>query len=323
MSIIGVKRLVYGVDDIEVSTKFFRDFGLDLAHEEPARRVFSLQEGSSVELRSAEDTSLPAPFLNGNGPREVIWGVDTSDALAKIKDNLSADREVQVDANGTLHTRDDCGIAIGFEVFARNLPAFTKSLENTPTEIQRWNKHRKWFDRARPKLIFHVVFGVSDVDRGVAFYTQRLNFRLTDINRGLGMFMRCDGRNEHHNLFLLKSPTTIFSHVSFGVENIDELMAGANQVQRAGWTGGHGTGRHRVSSLAFFYVKSPAGGQAELSADGDYLTDEWQPRLWGPGYANQHWTGQTAEGAPVPPEDMEPLTGPIPKLADTIRAPAR
>lgn len=319
MSIVGVKRLVFGVDDLDVSTKFFSDLGLELAQNDAARRVFNLAEGSSVELRRADDATLPAAFLQGNGPREVIWGVDTPEALGAIKADLSRDHDVTSDANGTLHTRDDCGMAIGFEVFKRSVPSFDAAFENTPTEVRRTNRHRKWFDRARPKIILHVVFGVPDVDAGVAYYTKRLGFRLTDINRGLGMFMRCDGRHDHHNLFLLKSPATVFSHVSFTVENIDEVMAGANQMQRAGWTGGNGVGRHRVSSLAFFYVKSPAGGQAELSADGDYLTDEWKPRLWAPAYGNIHWVGQAMEGAPVAPQDMEFLDGPIPKLADTVR----
>ena len=320
MSIVGVKRLIYGVDDLDLSTRFFRDFGLDLATNAPDGRVFGLAEGSSIVLCRANDPTLPAPFLQGNGPREVIWGVDTAETLAAIKADLSTDRDVSEDAGGTLHTRDDCGIAIGFEVFQRLAPTYAPSAENTPGEIQRWNRHRQWFERAKPKLIFHVVFGVPDVDAGVAFYTKRLNFRVTDISRGLGMFMRCDGRNEHHNLFLMKSPTPIFSHVSCGVENIDELMAGANQMQRAGWMGGNGVGRHRASSLAFFYVKSPAGGQAEFSADGDYLTDEWQPRLWAPAYGNHHWVGQAKDDAGLPSPDVEILTGPVPKLADTVRA---
>ena len=70
-------------------------------------------------------------------------------------------------------------------------------------------------------------------------------------------------------------------------------------------------------------LQGPAGGQAELSADGDYLTDEWQPRLWAPNYGNIHWAGQVPEGAPVAGADMEPLVGPIPKLADTVRSDPR
>jgi AcrR family transcriptional regulator len=55
-------------------------------------------------------------------------------------------------------------------------------------------------------VIHHVVLGTPDVDAGVAFYTKRLGFRITDVSRGLGVFMRCDGRNDYDNLFLLKTP---------------------------------------------------------------------------------------------------------------------
>ncbi len=318
MSIVGVKRLVFGVDDIETSARFFTDFGLDLAVRDTQGARFDLAEGSSVELRAADDPDLPAPFLDGNGPREVIWGVSDHQTLDAIKTELLSDRAVTVDARGVLHTRDDVGIAIGFEVFDRNLPAVATQPENTPWKIQRWNQHRKWYDAAKPKLIFHVVFGTPDVDKAVAFYTRRLNFRVTDINRGLGIFMRCDGRHEHHNLFFLKSPKPMFSHVSFGVDNVDELMAGANQMQRKKWADGMGLGRHRVSSLVFYYLKSPAGGQVEYSADCDYLTDDWKPRLWDPHYGHLHWVGQAGDSAGIAHKEFEILEGPVPNLADTV-----
>jgi catechol 2,3-dioxygenase-like lactoylglutathione lyase family enzyme len=320
VSIIGVKRLVFGLDEIETSQRFFSDFGLDLAFRDGHGARFDLAEGSSIELRPASDPDLPAPFLEGNSPREVIWGVSDRETLEAIVIELSRDRPVSVDAKGTLHTRDDIGIAIGFEIFDRHLPTVAMQPENTPSQIQRWNQHRRWYDAAKPKLIFHVVFGTPDVDKAVAFYTRRLNFRLTDINRGVGMFLRCDGRHEHHNLFFIKTPKSIFSHVAFGVDNIDELMAGANQMQRKKWADGMGLGRHRVSSLVFYYFKSPAGGQVEYSADGDYLTDEWRPRLWDAHYGHIHWLGQAGDSASATHKEFELLDGPIPKLADTVIA---
>jgi catechol 2,3-dioxygenase-like lactoylglutathione lyase family enzyme len=320
MALLGVKRLVFGVDDVETSVRFFADFGLDLAERRDGGARFALPEGSSVEVRPIQDASLPAPFLEGNGPREVIWGVDTQENLDAVNAELAHDRTVTVDPAGTLHTRDDIGMAIGFELFARKAPEVVTPPENTTSRVARWNQHRQWYDVARPKVIFHVVFGTPEIDKAVAFYLQRLNFRLTDINRGVGMFMRCDGRHEHHNLFFLKTPKPIFSHVSFGVDNVDELMAGANQMQRKKWAEGMGLGRHRVSSLVFYYLKAPVGGQVEYSADCDYLTDEWKPRLWDPHFGHIHWMGQAGETAGAPHGEFEILTGPVPKLADTVRA---
>ena len=322
MALLGIETLVYGVDDLESCLRFYGDFGLEAETSDSLGASFRLPEGSRFVIRSSAAPDLPPAFLNGPGPREVIWGVDTPEALGAIAAELSRDREVRADTDGTLHTRDEAGISIGFRVFDRQaLGVSAAPPENNLAAPARWNRHRKWYDRARPKLINHVVFGVPDVDRAVAFYVERLGFRVTDIMRGFGMFMRCDGRHDHHNLFFFRGGGRLFfSHVSFGVETIDELMIGAMEMQRRGWASPVGLGRHRISSLVFYYMDSPAGGQTEYSADSDYLDDDWTPRLWDQSFGQHHWLASVAndprmsnEGSPVV------LEGPIPKLDETIR----
>ncbi len=322
MTLLGVQTLVYGVDDLDTCTRFYEDFGLELAKRESGMSRFELAEGSTVILRRRDDPGLPQPFLGEAGPREIIWGVDSQASLESVASDLGRDRAVHADANGTVHCTDDSGICIGFRVFPRRpLGVSAAHEENNLARVARWNCHRKWYERANPKQINHVVFGVPNIDTAVEFYTRRLGFRVTDIMRGFGMFMRCDGRNDHHNLFLFRAPKVLFSHVSFAVETIDELMVGANDMQRRGWKSDVGLGRHRISSLTFYYLGNPAGGQSEYSADSDYLTDEWKPRLWDPAFGQYHWLA-------VPPPEVkmsrqgtpEVLEGPIPKLAETVRA---
>ena len=205
MALLGIETLIYGVEDLEASLRFYDDFGLESVERDAGGAVYRLPEGSSFIVRSAADPRLPPPFLGGSGPREVIWGVDTTGSMDAIAAELSRDREVARDADGTLHTIDDAGIRIGFRPFARrDLGVDPAPPENNLSQPNRWNRHRKWYDQARPKLINHVVFGVPDVDRAVAFYVDRLGFRVTDIMRGFGMFMRCDGRHDHHNLFFFR-----------------------------------------------------------------------------------------------------------------------
>jgi hypothetical protein len=65
--------------------------------------------------------------------------------------------------------------------------------------------------------------------------------------------------------------------------------------QRQEWASKLGLGRHRISSTIYFYIESPAGGEAEYSADTDCLDDRLRPRLWGPLFGKQHWIADLPE----------------------------
>src|ERR1700744_441015 len=119
MALLGIETLIYGVDDLEACLKFYDDFGLRSVERDAGGAAYRLPEGSSFVVRRNDDPRLPPAFLNGSGPREVIWGVDSADALEAIAAELGRDREVRRDPDGTLHTRDEAGINIGFRLFAR------------------------------------------------------------------------------------------------------------------------------------------------------------------------------------------------------------
>ena len=295
MSLLGTQSLVYGVDDLEAATRFYDDFGLVAQHRGANGVDYVLEDGGTVLLRRNDDPDLPPSFTKASGVREVIWGVDTQASLDALEKSLATDRTVRRDSDGTLHTSDDNGIAIGFRRFARMPLEVVASMENAPGEIRRWNTHRRWVKRAQPRCINHVVFGVPDVDRAMAFYTRRLGFRVSDVSRGLGAFLRCDGRHEHHSVFFLKTAITVWHHVAFAVQNVDEVMVGADHMQRRGWTSDLGVCRHRIGSSVFYYLHNPAGGMSEYSADTDYLTDDWKPRLWEPRFGNWHWVGKVPD----------------------------
>jgi catechol 2,3-dioxygenase-like lactoylglutathione lyase family enzyme len=302
------------VTDVATSVRFFEDFGLVAERRDDRGADFRLREGSSVLVRASDDPALPPPFAAGPGPRELIWGVDGERALDAVAAELGKDREVRRDPTGTLHTIDDAGIPIGFRVYHRRQPEDPMQSENGLATIKRWNQLRKWYEHARPQVMHHVVFFTADVDKAVAFYVKRLDFRVTDMIRHAGVFMRCDGRHDHHNLFFVRAKETRFNHVAFGVENIDELMTGVNELQRKGWTSREGLGRHRATSIIFYYVDCPAGGTCEYAADSDYLTDAWEPRLWDPGFANHHWLGQWDAKHAAPEWKVQALPQPLPSF---------
>ena len=289
MAISGIESLVYGVEDVALCTRFFDDFGLPLVSRADSLSTFELEEGSRVVLRQVRDPALPASKLVGTGVREVVWGVDSQANLDTLAADLARDRPLTRDADGTVHFLTDCGLPFALRVFQKNRVVTAPDPVNAAGTVNRLNRPRRWRLRARPKTINHVVFNVLDFQKSFAFVRDRMHFRATDFQRGFGIYARCDGANQHHNLFLidagLKFPgfdgQVRFNHANFGVEDVDEIMIGANHMERCGWPKSvFGLGRHRIDSALFFYLPCPTGGDAEYGADGDYIDDGLVPRDW-------------------------------------------
>lgn len=283
MAITGVKSIHYRVADSEQlqrSRRFFQEFGLALQTESPDQSVFGLPDGAQVRLQLAEAAAFQTAVAV-----ETIWGVNSPEALAELVESLSRDLDLAQDERGDWRFVTPCGLPMGLGLFDRRVPLSRPDPLNAPGNVQRLNQWRKWRFRAQPKTINHVVYGVDSYKDSWDFFRHRLGFRLSDHSKGLGVFLRADGANEHHNLFLsnahYRGPSKpSFQHACFGVEDIDELMVGANHMQRLGHVSQFGVGRHRIASALFWYVDCPAGGEAEYGADTDYLDDGWVPREW-------------------------------------------
>lgn len=130
-------------------------------------------------------------------------GVDTPasrEALARSANQFPLTR----DADGTVHFVPDFGVVMGLRTFAKKAVVSPPDRLNAPGYVRRLSQHRKWRQRARPKVIGHVVFALSDYEAGARFMLEMLNFRLSDVQRGFGMYLRADGSNNHHNFLLLK-----------------------------------------------------------------------------------------------------------------------
>jgi catechol 2,3-dioxygenase-like lactoylglutathione lyase family enzyme len=289
VSISGIASLIYGVEDVSASARFFQDFGLTLDAQSKGRASFTLPEGSSVEMLHYEDPALRETWMVGHGVREVIWGVDTQEALDQLADSLGKDCKVDTDKDGTVHFLPDFGIPMGLRLFQKKSVVTAPDPINSPGRINRLNQHRKWRRRAYPKGISHAVYSIPNYLEGYAFMHKRLGFRLSDDQCGFGCYLRADGSYNHHSFLLLNAHAPLdgndgnirFHHANFAVEDIDELMIGANHMVRQGWEKSHlGLGRHRIDSALFYYLPCPAGGEAEYGADSDYIDDAWVPREW-------------------------------------------
>lgn len=283
MAILRVESLVYGVEDLDAGIRYFEDWGLPCAARGAHGADFTLPSGQAILIRSSKDAALPAAPDGGSTLREAIWGVSDAAALERIGAELGRDRDVKVDAQGGLHAHDVAGFGIGFRktVPAQKTPAPTASRMNRPFDPER---------RARPSRLGHVVYNAArkDIEPLLAFYLERLEFRLTDRALDTGAFMRCQGSNDHHNLFFaLRADRASFNHAAFEVRDIDEIVLGGKYMKSRGWRPNTPVGRHILGSNIFWYFDNPCGGRTEYYSDMDQMDDNWKPRIWekNPGFA--------------------------------------
>ncbi len=293
MSILGIESAVFGVTNLAEHVRFWSDFGLPLVDANETEATFQLASGSRVIFYTHGDARLPSPDpFAGDGVKETVWGVDNKTNLEKLVAGLETDRIVTRNADGTAHFVADDGQPVALRVWAKKEVVSEASPVNSPGNIKRLNQHRIWRKKAIPKTINHIVFFSPDYVASAEFYINRLGFRYTDHSQGSGIFCRADGTHEHHSIFWVNCDLPVapnffrFMHIAFGVDDIDEVMLGANIMEHKGWknttmnTSG-GISRHRISSAIYYYCEIPGdAGEAEYHADTDYLNDNWVPRAW-------------------------------------------
>jgi catechol 2,3-dioxygenase-like lactoylglutathione lyase family enzyme len=280
MSILGIDRITYGVEDVAKCRKFFLDWGLKLVRESGDTLDFETHNGCEVFVRRLDGPGLPAPIEPGSTLREVIWGVADAADLDRLRASLGAGAEWHP-ADRTLRTADPNGLALAFRVTQK------REVDVKGVPINAWgqpgrgvNRRSTFYERAEPIEVGHVVFFTDRLAEMERFYVDKLGFAVSDRYPGRGVFLRCAPEGGHHDLFLLQPPVAKrgLNHVAFAVRDIHEVFGGGLHVSRCGWDTELGPGRHPISSAYFWYVKNPAGGLAEYYTDEDQLDGAWEPR---------------------------------------------
>jgi catechol 2,3-dioxygenase-like lactoylglutathione lyase family enzyme len=294
MTVMRVERVVYGVSDLEECTRFFADFGLDRGDrgDRGDRVRFATRAGQIVELRPADDPSLPPAVEEGSTLREVVWGVDTAEALGELAAALAADREIRRDG-GEVHTVDETGFGVGLAVSSpaanqAEYPGF-----NRTGAVTRWNRPLQPPGRVRPLRLCHVAVNIEKAgrERAAAFYTGLLGFVPTDRVRDMGVFMRCPGDTDQHTLLLCHRPDRAgVNHTAYEVATVDEVIVGANDMIDRGWHEARRLGRHTVGSNIFRFVHAPCGGRVEFAADMDRVDDSYGPNDYEETPPHHIWT---------------------------------
>ncbi|EJD6080322.1 VOC family protein [Providencia rettgeri] len=277
MSLIGIEKLEFGVEDIPNCQKFLHDFGLQVTAVNPS--LFSTLSGAKIQLFDHQDPTLPPAFETGSTLRRITWGTENATELNKIIENIQGCDGFKLTGDGA-ECRDPNGMTVAFTVTQQQSVEIEISPINQWGDIRRIDQPSPVYEKATPINVGHVVFFVDDLPSTEAFYCQKLGFQVSDRYIDRAVFLRAQVNGCHHNLFLLKLPHrgSGLNHVAFTVRDIHEVIGGGLAMNRQQWSTFIGPGRHPISSAYFWYVNSPTGGAFEYYTNDDFLTDKWQPR---------------------------------------------
>ncbi|MEY0230698.1 VOC family protein [Providencia manganoxydans] len=277
MSVIGIEKLEFGVDDIAACQQFLQDFGLHKSSSNPSH--FTTLSGASITVSAIDDPHLPAAFESGSTLRRITWGVKDASELEQIIKQIADCPQFKRTENDA-ECLDPNGMTVAFTITQQQPVDVEISPINQWGDIRRIDAPSPVYDKATPINIGHVVFFVDDLPTTEAFYCQKLGFQVSDRYIDRAVFLRTQINGCHHNLFLLKLPHRGrgLNHVAFTVRDIHEVIGGGLAMNRQHWSTFIGPGRHPISSAYFWYVNSPTGGAFEYYTNDDYLTEKWQPR---------------------------------------------
>jgi catechol 2,3-dioxygenase-like lactoylglutathione lyase family enzyme len=283
MGISRIEELHFGVEDIGECIRFFGDFGLGEPRRTGGVVTYTTPVGQTLFLHDILDPSLPPAVEEGSTIREIIWGVDDESALKAIAEDLATDREVTVDADGTVHTVDESGFAVGLRLTRPTGAELWHREANSTGHERRWNEPLKRLGRAHPFRMCHVALFIrlDGWEQAVAFYTDRLGFRVTDQLLDMGTFMQAAEDQDQHTLLLAhRADKLAINHIAYEVANFDEVVEGGNHMVASGWKEARRTGRHTIGSNVFRFFHAPCGGRVEYAADMDRVDRSYGPNIY-------------------------------------------
>lgn len=283
MKILGPDHFIFAVDDIDACAAYLDDYGLNKVERSATGAIYECQDGTGLILRTPSDTSLPNATAPDPNIREIRYGVDNKATLESIAAELSKDRDVKQLADGVLRSTDDDGYHISFQVTVRrpyDPPYMPINVPGKPGRPLNATGIHGIGPGEPPKActLSHAVMFTGDKVRAANFYTQRLGFRVTDEFTDLGPFMRPEGNNDHHCLFLIQAPPRGIQHFTCHFASVTEQLRAGWQFVNKGYKSFWGPGRHVFGSNYFWYFHSPFGGLMEFDADMDRHDDSWVPR---------------------------------------------
>ncbi|MEV6162122.1 VOC family protein [Streptomyces sp. NPDC052052] len=296
MGIQRIESVTYGIDDLDTCIRFFEDFGLLMVERTDEHAAFETLTGQTLHLDTRPGPQLPPPVEPGPTLREVVWGVGTQEELRALVAEAGRDRAVRESADDVFRTTDETGFGVGLTVARPRKADVTPRPANALGAVNRWNAALEPITQVRPLRMCHVALNIPKEgrERAVAFYTERLGFRPTDVVEPMGVFMKAPGDDDQHTMLLCHRPDRAgVNHIAYEVPGFDDVVEGGNHMIERGWREARRLGRHTIGSNVFRFLHAPCGGRVEYAADMDRVDDRYETRVHATAPPHHIWALRT------------------------------
>ncbi|GAB5897699.1 VOC family protein [Mycolicibacterium mageritense] len=293
MALHRLDSITVGVPDVAAASVFYEDFGLTPSSD----GWFSTVEGGN-QLRLVASPSRRLV--------EACFATDDVDDIGRIHSRL-AQRGFAAAIDGAGLLTADPATQTTIRVVARTRlqqQRYDAPAVNGPGRADRINARAAGIlvqAPVRPRRLGHFVLGTTDFEHSRQFFVDGLGFKVSDIVKDVGVFLRCS--TDHHNVLIQRSPVPFLHHSSWQVDDVDAIGRGAMAVldghpERHMW----GLGRHYAGSNFFWYFRDPAGNYAEYHSDMDSIPEDaiWSPEVLEGALGLYRW------GPPPPPSFITP-----------------
>lgn len=153
----------------------------------------------------------------------------------------------------------------------------------------------------------HIVVKTPRLEEAARFFSEVMNFGVSDVIDGLVVFMRCNPNPLHHS-FALGSGEPGLHHVNFMVTDMDDIGRAYWRFQRDGIPVVHGPGRHPPSGSVFLYFLEPDAMTLEYSFGMEEFPEHGarQPRVLEPIQESFDYWGATRDKRKNAVGEIEP-----------------
>ena len=279
MPTIKAADIAYGrlqSPDLDVAETFLTDFGLTRIE----RTNKALYMRGTDEAHHIHITELGSPrYLS------LAWRAASRDDLVRLSKMPGATGIETMDEPGEgqrVRLTDPMGYTVEVVHGIKEVAPIQVARPRMNIGSERLSRRGEVFrvptGPAHVKRIGHAVIMTPDFEKTLEWYRETLGFLCSDETyrdhpeNVVGSFNRLDRGEEfvdHHVLYVMRGDKTGLNHISFEVQDFDDVIIGHEHLHSRGYRPTWGVGRHALGSQIFDYWFDPWDRVHEHWTDSD------------------------------------------------------